>query len=571
MRRAVVALALAACTPHVDGAGESGGRGMTPRGGGMAGTAVGGAGGSATMPEPAATLTCESPGTGDLPGPRLLRRLTGREVDATVRAVFGFDAATWQGNTLPPDPASIDGFTNNVDRLTVGEDYARGALETAQKVAGLVTSDAHLARLLPCAAQGDEACAGMFLDRYATRLYRRPLTVAERGRYLALHKTVRAKSDFKSWAYWATTAMLQSPNVLYRSELGEPAAGGRWKLTPYEVATALAFTFTGAPPSTELLALAGSNKLETPDQLEAAARALAYEAPGKVRPAFRELLLSFADQWLGLSPLANLKKDEQAFAQFTPAVQEAMAEETRRFLSSVIVDDQGKPADLLTAPYTFVDATLAQVLRLSGPCFRLRQGDPQGWLGPGPPGPGLAAGHRGPQPEDLAHQARLPGAHPPDVRHRPPAPRHGRSPPRAHRGPDHPPALRGPARQERQLPRLPRDHRSDRLRTGEAGRRRPPPRQGGRLRHRRQRPHLQHQRRHPRLPRPRRAGPTLARLPELTDCMAAFMAGNAFGLDHRNTPCLIRNEMAELRAGKLSIVEYYVKLARSEHFRFRVQ
>jgi hypothetical protein len=29
--------------------------------------------------------------------------------------------------------------------------------------------------------------------------------------------------------------------------------------------------------------------------------------------------------------------------------------------------------------------------------------------------------------------------------------------------------------------------------------------------------------------------------------------------------------MGELRAGRLSIAEFYVKLARAEHFRFRVQ
>ena len=76
------------------------------------------------------------------------------------------------------------------------------------------------------------------------------------------------------------------------------------------------------------------------------------------------MVLRFADQWLGLSPLSNLKKDATAFPDFTPEVQDALGEETRRFLASVLLDDKGKPADLLTAPYTFVDATLAQLLRL---------------------------------------------------------------------------------------------------------------------------------------------------------------------------------------------------------------
>ena len=56
--------------------------------------------------------------------------------------------------------------------------------------------------------------------------------------------------------------MLQSPNVIYRSELGEPA-GGRYQLTQYEVASALSYTFTGGPPTAELTQLAASNRLST--------------------------------------------------------------------------------------------------------------------------------------------------------------------------------------------------------------------------------------------------------------------------------------------------------------------
>jgi hypothetical protein len=576
MRWLVLVALATACTPVIDAGGEGGTKPMTPKGSAgngpmMMGSGGSGAGGSGAVTDPPATLRCESPGTGDLPGPRLLRRLTSPEVDATVRAVFGFDAAAWQGNSLPPDPASLDGFTNNVDRLTVGEDYARGALETAQKVAELVTADAHLTRLLPCAAQGDAACAGTFLDRYATRLYRRPLTAAERARYLALHTAVRAKADFKTWAHWATMTLLQSPNVLYRSELGEPAGGGRWKLTPYEVATALAFTFTGEPPTTELLALAGGNKLETADQLEAAARTLVYQAPGKVRPAFRELMLSFADQWLGLSPLANLKKDEQAFPQFTAAVQESMAEETRRFIANVIFEEQGKPADLLTAPYTFVDATLANFYGLAPPASgfaKVTRRD--GW------GLGLLA-----QGSLLAIEAHSLKTSPTKrgylVRTRLLC---GSVPP----PPDMVDPLPEPTEAETTRQRYEQLHVKaascrachetiDQIGFGlekldAVGRHRA--KEGafdiddsgrivttsaGTLDFR----------------GPSELARAVASLPEVADCMASFMAGNAFGLDHRNTACLVRSATAELRAGRMSIAEFYVKLARSEHFRFRVQ
>ena len=46
--------------------------------------------------------------------------------------------------------------------------------------------------------------------------------------------------------------MLQSPRVLYRSELGKADGAGKFKLTPYEVASALSYTFTGGPPDAAL-------------------------------------------------------------------------------------------------------------------------------------------------------------------------------------------------------------------------------------------------------------------------------------------------------------------------------
>jgi hypothetical protein len=141
--------------------------------------------------------------------------------------------------------------------------------------------------------------------------------------------------------------------------VGEPA-GGRYQLTPHEIASALSFTFTGGPPSAELTQLAAAGKLSTADQVEAAARTLVYDAQGKLLPSFRAVVLAFADQWLGLSPLANIKKDPLAFPDFNESVQDSLAEETRRFLTAVIADDRGKPADLLTASYTFIDGNLAR-------------------------------------------------------------------------------------------------------------------------------------------------------------------------------------------------------------------
>ncbi|HEY0711842.1 MAG TPA: DUF1595 domain-containing protein, partial [Polyangia bacterium] len=226
----------------------SGNPGTNP--GGSGGGMMGG-GGTVEPPPPSAQVSCPSDGK-DTIGRRALRRLTVAELEATIRSAFGLDTTQWPGPTVPPDPSSLDGFTNNVDRLTVGPEYARGVLDTGRTVAKLVATEPLITKLLPCHSQNGgqgsamAPCAQTFVTTFGPKLYRRPLTAAEVKRYMDLFEK-SGKADFKTFVHWATLTMLQSPRVLYRSELGI-ADGGRFKLTPYEVASALSYTFTGGSP-----------------------------------------------------------------------------------------------------------------------------------------------------------------------------------------------------------------------------------------------------------------------------------------------------------------------------------
>ena len=545
--------------------------------GGTGGDNGGGGGnnnGSLTPPgmAPSAQLACPSTGS-ETPGKRSLRRLTVAELETTVRAAFGLDTMQLRGLALPPDPASLDGFTNNVDRLTVGPDYARGTLESARQVAGLVSSDALMSKLLPCASAGGPPCAETFITTFGPKLYRRPLTPAERARYLALYEKVTKGGDFKAFVYWATATMLQSPHVVYRSELGEPdaAAPGRFKLTQYELASALSYAFTGGPPSTELLDLAAGNRLSSPDQIEAAARSLVFDAGQKVRPAFREVMLRFADQWTGLSTLANLRKDDMAFPDFTTEIQDALTEEARRFVGGVIVDERGTTANLFTAPYTYVDSRLAKFYGFgagAGAEFT-RVERPAGW------GVGLLS-----QGAMLAVEAHSLSTSPTKrgyfVRTRVLC---GVVPP--------PPAVVGelpePTGAETTRQRYEELHVADPSCKGchqmidpigfgfekldATGRFRA--KEGkfdiddsgqitgtsaGDLPFR----------------GPTQLAQAIAGLPEASECVASYLAAYAFGVSQPNASCLVRSATAELRSGA-SIVDFYVRMARSEHFRSRVQ
>ena len=294
----------------------------------------------------------------DVAGPRLLRRLTTQEVEASVRAAFGLQPDVWPGPELPPDPAAGTGFTNDADRLRVTEGYAAALQATAMQIATLVREPARLAELLPCSSQGGVDCARTFLTSVGARLYRRPLSDAELSRYLELYDEVSLDEGFDGFIYWATLTLVQSPVFIYRSELGEPDGDGHM-LSPYEVATALAYTFTGEPPDEALLDRAAAGELQSLEEILEAARELALDADGRPRSGLRARLEAFHRQWLGLSSLAVAQKDPALHPDFNDAVKAAMQMEVDRFLEQVLFEDGGGAQELLTADHSELDAALA--------------------------------------------------------------------------------------------------------------------------------------------------------------------------------------------------------------------
>jgi len=124
------------------------------------------------------------------------------------------------------DSNNIDKFASVADSLAdraVGESYAA---------------------LVPCQSQ-DMACAKTFVDTFGLRAFRRPLTTEETARYLTLFDPGVTGGDFKVGVSLVIRAMLVSPYFLMRSEMGMETGPGRFTLTPFEVASALSYTYWG--------------------------------------------------------------------------------------------------------------------------------------------------------------------------------------------------------------------------------------------------------------------------------------------------------------------------------------
>ena len=241
--------------------------------------------------------------------------------------------------SLSADPISTHGFDNDSSLLVVGNQTAV-ELDNAGDAVGAAVSGAALATLLPCSATTkDSACAQQFIDKYGKRLFRRALTTEESGRYIALFQQVLTAKDFPTGIRFVTRALVQSPHAVYRREVGTPN-GGTYTLTPQEVATALAYDFTGTTPTDALMAKAEAGQLATPAALEAQARELLMSDAG-LRTVER-----FFDSWLGYGRVSSVTKP--GVMEFA-GLRDQMAAETRRFLGQVVVTQNGGLSALLTA------------------------------------------------------------------------------------------------------------------------------------------------------------------------------------------------------------------------------
>lgn len=255
-------------------------------------------------------------------------------------------AGTFSPSALLPVESRPSGFAfdNNAAAGLVTAVHADGYLRAAERVTEVALANRD--GWLPCApTDALEVCADSFVAQFGRRAFRRPLAADERARYVAL---VTGEGDLSSGLRVALQAMLISPNFLYRREVG----GEDGRLGGDEVASALAYTLWGTMPDAALFAAADEGALASAAGVEAEVRRLLAD------PRAEAAIGAFAVQWLGVEPILTADKSVALFPDVTAALRRSMLEETRRFVTHVILAD-GRPGELFAADYSFLDPTLA--------------------------------------------------------------------------------------------------------------------------------------------------------------------------------------------------------------------
>jgi len=348
LRFGILALAAssAACTGSITGDGADGTNGDTP-GAGLGGGLTPGGGGSTGTTSTAAEGKLALNGT---PTYYRVVRLTNTQWTNSVQSVLALAAPPTQAEGFQNAVSGTTDFTNNELVLDVDSRGWSDYQAAAEALATQVTSDpAQLSKLYA----GTDAAG--FISSVGRRVYRRPLTQAESAAYqkrFDLGTTLSGtQTAFAKGAEVVLEAMLQSPNFLYRTELG--AAGAA--LSSYEMAAKLSLWLRNSTPDDALLeAAAGAGKLDTPDGAAAAAQKLLDD------PAAKAVMRQFHGEFLHFGKFATLSKEETA--SYNAAVTNPeLAESSYLFFDKIFSQGLGVK-DIFLSTKGFVGPTMGALL-----------------------------------------------------------------------------------------------------------------------------------------------------------------------------------------------------------------
>jgi len=233
----------------------------------------------------------------------------------------------------------------------------------------------------PASAAEEAPCAQKIISNLAQHAFRRPVTDEDMQPLLAFYEKGRQAGTFDTGIRDALSAILASPNFLYRAEAASETVR---TLTDLELATRMSFCIWSSLPDQELLDLAAKNELSKPEVLKAQVHRMLAD------PRALSLTTDFAYQWLNIAKMDTISPAQAQFSyaagQYDP--RPLFKKELTQFIDSIFRSDRSV-VDLLTADYTYVNEQLALLYGMEnvkgGEFRRVALSDPKrfGLLGKG--------------------------------------------------------------------------------------------------------------------------------------------------------------------------------------------
>jgi len=339
-------LALVACSGSASpGGGEAGNSGGGGNGGGDGNPEPGE---QPAVAETGQEFSCKN--KKQTPTAGVVRRLTTTEYLNSVRDLLGVDLADQSKALLPRDSAH-SGFTNDAQAQTVSLEHVEGYDAMAElALKRIADKKAFFTRFTTC-NQVSKDCHAKFVDKLGLKLFRRPVTEADRTALAPVFAFVETeKATFDELAELTLLSMLQSPHFLYLIEK-QKGSGGTRELDGYEMATRLSYLFWRTTPDDALLSAAADGSLKEDDGIAKEAKRLSESDRARSSSDI------FVDNWLHMDNLSELQ---------TPLVPDMIAETKAVFRK--VVWDEGKPLpSLFDTDATIASKALATHYKFASP------------------------------------------------------------------------------------------------------------------------------------------------------------------------------------------------------------
>jgi hypothetical protein len=292
------------------------------------------------------------------PGPTPLLKLSTAEYRNTVRDLLTASGASKITSAVEPalsgvpDDSLGSSFRVLDDRISA--EHVQGYFNVGVAVGNAIRDDADVLRAIggecATAATLTDACERGFIDGFARRAYRRPLTTAEATELTALNDGVRSpKEALRAMAI----VVLSSPRFVNHVEIdGEfiDGASDLLQIDPYEIASRLSYLFWQSMPDAALFAAAEDGSLATDDGFsEQLTRVFAD-------PRTKTTLFQFWNEWFRLEKFTGFETTRPGFqalaaglpiAQAGDAYYADMVQEVRDLTEFFTFDGPRSVSDLL--------------------------------------------------------------------------------------------------------------------------------------------------------------------------------------------------------------------------------
>ncbi len=207
----------------------------------------------------------------------------------------------------------------------------------------------------PAKSAEETQCAERILSTLIRRAYRRPATREDMERPMKFFLETSAQDGFEAGIETALSAILVSPQFLFRVENDPSPAppNTTYRISDLDLASRLSFFLWSSIPDDELLDAAARGRLRKPAAIEKQVRRMLAD------PRSQALASNFAEQWLHVRNLESITPDARLFPDFDDNLRQAFRQETALFFASVLREDRGI-LTLLKANYSYLNERLAK-------------------------------------------------------------------------------------------------------------------------------------------------------------------------------------------------------------------